>query len=243
MSAIISNFAPYRQPPLGRPLKYGITYQKDMKKVFQSALFRAICAVIVGALLVKYREQTVTWITILIGVMFFVSGVISCAAYLAARRSSSDVEVLDAQGNPITHPQPAFPIVGIGSVILGAVLALMPDTFVNGLMYVLAAMLILGALGQFFTLSSATKFAHIGFFWWIPPVVILLIGILALLKPYALATTPLFLIGWCMIVYGVVEIINALKVQQCRRQIARQQESEATPKEDSNSTETKDAEK
>ena len=91
-------------------------------KVLRSSIFRAVCAIVVGALLVKYREQTVTWITILIGVMFFVSGVISCAAYLAARRSS-DVEVLDAQGNPITHPQPAFPIVGIGSVILGAVLA------------------------------------------------------------------------------------------------------------------------
>lgn len=35
-------------------------------KVLQSSILRAIGAIVVGALLVKYREQTVTWITILI---------------------------------------------------------------------------------------------------------------------------------------------------------------------------------
>ena len=43
-------------------------------KVIQSSLFRALCAIIVGALLIQYREQTVTWITIAIGVLFFLSG-------------------------------------------------------------------------------------------------------------------------------------------------------------------------
>ena len=37
-------------------------------KVFQSSVVRALCAIIVGALIVKYRELTVTWITIAIGV-------------------------------------------------------------------------------------------------------------------------------------------------------------------------------
>ena len=46
-------------------------------KVIHSSFFRAICAIIVGALLIQYREQTVTWITIAVGVLFFLSGVIS----------------------------------------------------------------------------------------------------------------------------------------------------------------------
>ena len=49
-------------------------------KALQSYIFRAISAIVVGALLVKYREETVTWLTILIGVIFFVSGVICCIA-------------------------------------------------------------------------------------------------------------------------------------------------------------------
>lgn len=48
-------------------------------KVIHSSIFRAVCAIIVGVLLIQYREQTVTWITIAIGVLFFLSGVISLA--------------------------------------------------------------------------------------------------------------------------------------------------------------------
>lgn len=196
-------------------------------KVFQSSIFRALCAIIVGALLVKYREETVTWITIAIGVIFFVSGVISCIAYFSAKRSSSDVDIYDAQGNKITHTAPAFPIVGVGSIILGVILALMPATFVNGLMYVLAAILILGALNQFFNLASAMKYAHIGIAWWIFPVIIFLIGLLAIVKPSTMAAAPLFIIGWCMMVYGVVDLINAIKIHQCRKALLKA-ETEAT---------------
>lgn len=190
-------------------------------KVLQSSIFRALCAIAVGALLVKYREQTVTWITIVIGVVFFVSGLISCIAYFSAKRKSNgeDYDIYDAQGHLIAQSKPAFPIVGLGSLILGAILALLPTTFVNGLTYMLAAILILGAVNQFFNLTIATRFAHIGFMWWIVPALILLLGIIALIKPSAIASAPLLVIGWCMMVYGVVEIINNIKIHQCRRRV------------------------
>lgn len=186
-------------------------------KALQSYIFRAISAIVVGALLVKYREETVTWLTILIGVIFFVSGVISCIAYISARRTANGTEIFDAQGQRITPSMPSFPLVGIGSIILGGVLALSPDTFIGGLMYVLAIILILGALGQFFSLSSATRFAHIGLFWWVMPVITFIIGLVALVKPALIATAPLFIIGWCLMVYGLVELINAIKINQCRK--------------------------
>lgn len=190
-------------------------------KVLRSSIFRAICAIIVGALLVKFRDQTVTWITVLIGAIFFVSGLISCITYFAAKRKSSngDIDIYDAQGNLITQSKPTFPIVGIGSLILGAILALLPNSFVAGLTYFLAAILILGAINQFFNLAIATRFAHIGLVWWIVPALVLIIGIIAIIKPSAIASAPLLVIGWCMIVYGVVEIINNIKIHQCRKRI------------------------
>ena len=183
-------------------------------KALQSSIFRALSAIIVGALLVKYREEMVEWLTILIGVIFLVSGIISCIAYFGSKRSASDVEIFDAQGNQISAPTQSFPLVGIGSIILGGVLALSPDTFMGGLMYII---LILGALNQFFNLSVATKYARIGFFWWLMPIVTLIIGLVALVKPNIIATAPLFIIGWCMMVYGVVELVNAIKINQCRK--------------------------
>lgn len=195
-------------------------------KVFQSSIFRALCAIVVGALLVKYREQTVTWITIAIGVIFFVSGVISTVAYLSAKRQATKegVEIYDAKGNRLTRPVPPFPIVGIGSIILGAWLSLFPNSFVNGLMFVLAGMLILGALNLFFNLAAATRFSSIGCLWWVLPVAIFLVGITALVKPSTIASAPLFIIGWGMMAYGMVDLVNTIKIHRCRKAFEKAQQ-------------------
>ena len=195
-------------------------------KVFQSSIFRALCAIVVGALLVKYREQTVTGITIAIGVIFFVSGVISTVAYLSAKRQATKegVEIYDAKGNRLTRPVPPFPIVGIGSIILGAWLALFPNSFVNGLMFVLAGMLILGALNLFFNLAAATRFSSIGCLWWVLPVAIFLVGITALVKPSTIASAPLFIIGWGMMAYGMVDLVNTIKIHRCRKAFEKAQQ-------------------
>ena len=195
-------------------------------KVFQSSIFRALCAIVVGALLVKYREQTVTWITIAIGVIFFVSGVISTVAYLSAKRQATKegVEIYDAKGNRLTRPVTPFPIVGIGSIILGAWLALFPNSFVNGLMFVLAGMLILGALNLFFNLAAATRFSSIGCLWWVLPVAIFLVGITALVKPSTIASAPLFIIGWGMMAYGMVDLVNTIKIHRCRKAFEKAQQ-------------------
>lgn len=195
-------------------------------KVLQSSYFRAIIAIVIGALLVQYREQMVQWLTISIGVLFFLSGIISCATYISGRRSTDpSLEIFDTNGNKIEPLKPNFPIVGLGSLILGIILALMPTTFINWLMYILAAILILGAINQFVNLASATKYAHVGAFYWIMPSLILLIGIIAILYPQATASAPMFVIGWCMIVYGVVESLNSIKIHQCYKAFAKAEEA------------------
>lgn len=170
-------------------------------KVFQSSIFRALCAIVVGALLVKYREQTVTWITIAIGVIFFVSGVISTVAYLSAKRQATKegVEIYDAKGNRLSRPVPPFPIVGIGSIILGA-------------------------LNLFFNLAAATRFSSIGCLWWVLPVAIFLVGITALVKPSTIASAPLFIIGWGMMAYGMVDLVNTIKIHRCRKAFEKAQQ-------------------
>lgn len=186
-----------------------------------SSLLRALCAMVVGALLVKYREQTVEWITVAIGVLFFVSGVVSCSTYFVARGKQTDIKVFDADGKQISGVRPVFPIVGLGSLILGLILAVMPTVFVTYLVYMLAAILILGAVSQFVTLVSASRLARIGLYFWIMPSLTLLVGLIAVISPGSIAAAPLFVIGWTMIVYGVVETVNAIKVYQLRRHVER----------------------
>lgn len=189
-------------------------------KVIHSSIFRAVCAIIVGVLLIQYREQTVTWITIAIGVLFFLSGVISLASYWAAKHNAEKMQgqiLSDSNGKPIMGMMPKFPLVSVGSLILGLLLALMPQVFIAWLMFILAFILILGALTQFVNLASAAKMGRVGILFWLFPSALLLLGLLAIIKPSAIASAPLFIIGWGMLIYGVVELLNAFKVSNNKR--------------------------
>lgn len=217
-------------------------------KVINSSLFRALCAIIVGALLIQYREQTVTWITIAIGVLFFISGVFSILSYMSAKRNAEKMKgqyLYDAQGNHIIGIRPNFPIVGLGSLILGLVLALMPNIFIAWLMFILSAILIMGALTQIANLVSAAKMGRVGIVYWLMPTLLLLLGLFAIIKPSAIASAPLLVIGWAMLVYGVVEAINAFKISNNRRKWKKAQEIKSTivtndrPIEDANFIEEK----
>lgn len=200
-------------------------------KIIQSSIFRALCAIIIGGLLVKYPDDTLLWLTRAIGVLFLISGIIALIAYWNARKHAGEYTITDQQGRVISGGQPTFPIVGIGSVILGLVLALTPTSFVNGLMYVLGAILILGGINQLMSLVNARRFGSIPLLFWIFPSVVLLTGLVAVLRPILMAEMPLYILGWCSLLYGMTEIINALKIYSLRRKIEREQGQQPAAKE------------
>lgn len=193
-------------------------------KVLQSSVFRAICAIAVGAMLIKNPDSTVRGITIAIGVLFLVSGVISCLAYFNARLHSAENEVYDANGKLLVGGKPMFPIVGVGSVILGFVLALMPDAFVTSLMYVLGAIILLGAFNQFMVLLQTRKYAVLPLWYWVSPTLILLTGLFVMIKPMETAGLPLLILGWCLLLYGFSECINAFKIHQYKKMLQQNNE-------------------
>ena len=196
-------------------------------KLLQSSFFRAICSIVIGILLLKYPDNSVTWLTMAIGILFLLSGIIAMISYWTARRHAGEYTITDAEGNVISGSQPSFPIVGIGSVILGLTLILSPDMFVRWLMYILGAMIILGSINQLIVLIAARRFGSIGAFFWIAPIILLIIGILIFVKPMESAELPLIILGWCMLVYGVTEVINSLMVYSLRKRMKRQQEEAA----------------
>lgn len=196
-------------------------------KILRSAVFRAACAIITGILLINNPDSTVHWITIAIGVMFLVSGVISCATYLNARKNAVGAELYDAEGRLIASPRPPFPLVGIGSILLGLILAIIPGVFVKSLMYVLGVLIILGAVNQFIALAGARRMFRVPVWFWVCPSLILVTGVFVMVKPMETASLPLLIIGWCLLFYGVTECINAVKIY-------RETKNELTIKSESN---------
>ena len=194
-------------------------------RILQSSVFRAICAIIIGALLIKFPDNTVKGITVAIGVLFLISGLISCVTYFWAKRNVSEYKIYDAEGKLVAGEKPTFPIVGIGSAILGLILSLSPTAFVSALRYIIGAILILGAINQYMSLIGGRRYGRISLWYWIMPTLILLTGLYVMLKPMAPLNTAMLILGWCTLVYGVVELINALKFYRDKKSWIKAQEA------------------
>lgn len=192
-------------------------------RVFQSSVFRAICAIIIGALLIKYPDNTVKGITVAIGVLFLISGLISCVTYFHAKCHVSEYKIYDANGLLIAGEQPTFPIVGLGSMILGFILALTPTSFVSALMYIIGTILILGAINQYLNLWSGRRYGRVSWLYWVTPTIILFTGLYVIFKPTAPLSMAMYILGWCTLLYGVTELINALKFHSDKKKLQRMQ--------------------
>ena len=189
-------------------------------RILQSTLFRALCAIAIGALLLAYPGETATWIIILIGVLFLCSGVLTCAVYMhSALRSTPGVRVTAADGKVIRTDKPSFPLVGTGSLILGLILTLMPATFGDILVYIIAVVLVFGAINQLVVLDKARRLGMVQWGYWICPSLILLAAIVAIFRPSWIINTPIIIVGVTMVVYGLTEVINLLKVRKVRKRL------------------------
>jgi hypothetical protein len=191
-----------------------------MRKII--GLLTPALIILAGALVVKYREDMVTWLTVGLGAIFFISGVISCISYYIQRRHvlkmrAEGITLFDSEGKPVGQSMPTFPIVGVGSLILGVILASMPETFLSWLTYIFAAIILLVSVYQIADLIVANRYGRVGWAYWVMPIIMLLAAVVALVNPESISSSPLFFLGWAMIISGAVMIVNVLKIYTVRR--------------------------
>ena len=190
-------------------------------KVLQISAIRAIIVLVTGFLLVRYREETMTWMTITVGILFLLSGFVSCIAYYFEKekvaKKTAKAEQQEGQQEEENLKLPSFPIAGVGSIVLGIILAVMPNTFITWVVYILAALLILGAVNQFMNLARSRQYARVPVYMWLFPTVILAIAILLISKPIETAQLPLLVLGWAFMYYGVLEFILIIRMYLVRK--------------------------
>lgn len=190
-------------------------------KVLEISAIRAIIVLVTGFLLVRYREETMTWMTITVGILFLLSGLVSCIAYYFEKekvaKKTAKAEQQEGQQEEENLKSPSFPIAGVGSIALGIILAVMPNTFITWVVYILAALLILGAVNQFMNLARSRQYARVPVYMWIFPTVILAIAILLISKPIETAQLPLLVLGWAFMYYGVLEFILIIRMYLVRK--------------------------
>ena len=197
-------------------------------KVLEISAIRAIIVLVTGFLLVRYREVTMTWMTITVGILFLLSGLVSCIAYYFEKekvaKNTAKAEQQEGQKEE-NLKSPSFPIAGVGSIALGIILAVMPNTFITWVVYILAALLILGAVGQFMNLARSRQYARVPVYMWLFPTVILAVAILLISKPIETAQLPLLVLGWAFMYYGVLEFILIIRMYLVRKSYEKAEEA------------------
>lgn len=164
------------------------------------AVLRSVFAVLLGVALILWPDYAVTYLVIAIGVLFIIPGVLSLLAYLTRNKEEKTTSV--------------FPIEGAGSILFGLWLVIMPQFFVNILMYILGALLVFAGVQQIVVLLKARRWSIVGWGFYVIPVLLFLTGILIITYPMGTATTTFVVFGVASIIYGLEELLNTYKFRK-----------------------------
>lgn len=162
------------------------------------AVLRSAFAMVLGFVLVLWPEAAITYLVITIGILFILPGLFAILSYFTRPKNENG-------------EKPMFPIEATGSVLFGAWLVIMPEFFVNILMYVLGALLVIAGVQQLVSLISARKWSNVPFGFYLMPTLILITGVMILAYPFGAATNTFVIFGVASIFYGACELINWYK--------------------------------
>lgn len=168
-------------------------------KAVNSYILRALCALLVGILLVMRPEEVTTMLVQIIGGLFLLSGVVSVVYYFVIRHSDTDVV------------KPVFPVVGLGSVLFGLLLAVSPGFFVRWLMLVVGLLMVIAGINQLWNMFRLRKLIPFRWYMLLTTLVIIALGVLAITKPMESASLPTLLLGVNCILYGISELVNGVR--------------------------------
>ena len=164
------------------------------------SFLRAICALVIGLVLVMFPDQAGDYFVITIGVIFLVPSLVSIIGYFA----------------PSTEMRSRFPIEGVGSLLFGLWLIIMPGFFADLLTFVLGFILVMGGVQQIASLSAARRWMPVPGGFYVVPVLILLAGLVALFNPTGVRSTAFIIIGISSLVYAASELLNWFKFTRRR---------------------------
>lgn len=164
------------------------------------SFLRAICALVIGLVLVMFPDQAGDYFVITIGVIFLVPSLISIIGYFAQS----------------TEMRSRFPIEGVGSLLFGLWLIIMPGFFADLLTFVLGFILVMGGAQQIASLSAARRWMPVPGGFYVVPVLILLAGLVALFNPTGVRSTAFIIIGISSLVYAASELLNWFKFTRRR---------------------------
>ena len=174
-------------------------------KIVNSYIFRAVCALRIGLLLVSNPERMTGLLVQVIGGLFLISGLVSLINYFIIRYSDK------------VPVKPVFPMVGLGSLLFGVFLGFFPGLFITYLMYIFGFLMVVAGVNQLWNMFRLRRL--IPFRWYVLFFTLLItaLGVFVLFNPLESASVPFILLGVSFMLYGVSELINGVRWRKYSR--------------------------
>ena len=192
-------------------------------KTSRSTVILALCTLLIGALLIAFPTHATKWLIMAIGALFLGPGLYTVGTYILQRRRKPNniAKQNDKSSKDDKDKEPkvaSFPFIGIGSILFGSVLLIIPSSFLNALLYLLGAFLLLAGAAQLYRLIKLRKHYQLGALPYVVSSLISIAGIVIIILNYNTATDkagqePItsYIFGVASIIFGLSEIIYAIQ--------------------------------
>ena len=180
-------------------------------KFIGSYVFRSMCALLIGLLLIVKANEMPVVLVMLIGALFLLPGLISVCVYLYSFFKTDAVV------------KPSFPLMSIGSIFLGGYLIAYPESFVTYLVVLIGIILTLAGISQLSTMVANRRITPFSWLLMLMPLVLVGVGMYSIMYSRDAAALPFKIIGFTLLYYGISDLFLALRTRHYSSLYAKQQ--------------------
>ena len=164
---------------------------------WKGSFFGGIVLVLVGVQFLALGNDALKWVMIIAGVLVLISGLIAL------------VDAAKAHGGTMSL------LAGGIQVIIGVVLIVAASLWVDLLMIILGAVLLVIGLVSLVQLKSGPSTTSSKVVTIIIAVILIVLGVLAILNPDSAADIIMYVIGAFLLISGLLQMYEAYKIKSC----------------------------
>lgn len=180
-------------------------------KFITSSIFRSLCSLLVGLLLLFNAEQMPALIVRLIGLLFLLPGVFGVGTYLYGQLNKNAII------------RPSFPLMSIGSIFFGIFLELYPEEFVSYLVFLTGFLLLLAGINQLLSMFANRKVSPFSWLLMLMPIVLIGVGAYCVTHTSEAPSILFKVLGATCIYYGLSDMFLALRAKHYSKIFEREQ--------------------
>ena len=170
---------------------------ETFKKFIRNKILLAVLSIILGVILIVRQKAAIDSLVYLVGIILLIAAVVFLIYFFMQKEK-----------------QPAQLILAILSLILGLLFAIKPGLIVDIFPVLMGIILILSGLADLGHSITAPKGTGGRIFLILFSILVILVGVLCLFRPGAIANALALFLGICLLYNGIFDLILMIMVKE-----------------------------